>query len=183
MSTVDSFYNPFFYRSANDHIADTHAHLDARALTAHVQQRAACSTTTALLKQELLKISTTILLFLFSLCTYPRTYRRNQDKKREQPSVCLMASIKPASASKTLAHGIHCSQRKWLIDLLTLLPASSIPAWSLRRTGVLGDSLGALRHGVLGKLSRENESHSGLDLARGEGSLQRERAACQKIAA
>ena len=31
--------------------------------------------------------------------------------------------------------------------------------------GVLGDSLGAFRHGVLGQLSREHEADGGLDLA------------------
>lgn len=36
---------------------------------------------------------------------------------------------------------------------------------------VLGDSLGALRHGVLGKLTREDEADRGLDLARGDGGL------------
>ena len=35
--------------------------------------------------------------------------------------------------------------------------------------GVLGDSLGALRDGVLGELTREEEPDSGLDLARGDG--------------
>ena len=44
------------------------------------------------------------------------------------------------------------------MDLITLLGA-----------GVLGDGLGTLRHGVLGELSREKQSDSGLDLARGDG--------------
>ena len=35
--------------------------------------------------------------------------------------------------------------------------------------GVLGDSLGALRDGVLGELTREEEPDSSLDLARGDG--------------
>ena len=35
--------------------------------------------------------------------------------------------------------------------------------------GVLGDSLGALRDGVLGELTREEEPDSGLDLAGGDG--------------
>ena len=35
--------------------------------------------------------------------------------------------------------------------------------------GVLGDGLGALRHGVLGELTGEEEPDSGLDLARGDG--------------
>ena len=35
--------------------------------------------------------------------------------------------------------------------------------------GVLGDSLGSLRDGVLGELTREEESDSSLDLARGDG--------------
>ena len=42
---------------------------------------------------------------------------------------------------------------------------------SLLAAGVLGDSLGALRHGVLGQLSWEVESHSSLDLAAGDGVL------------
>jgi len=41
----------------------------------------------------------------------------------------------------------------------------------LRRRGKLGHSLGALGHGVLGKLSRQHEAHGGLDLAAGEGGL------------
>ena len=40
---------------------------------------------------------------------------------------------------------------------------------SLLGAGVLGDSLGALRDGVLGELSREEEPDSGLDLAGGDG--------------
>ena len=35
----------------------------------------------------------------------------------------------------------------------------------------LGDSLGALRHSVLGQLSRKNEPHSSLDLTRGHSGL------------
>ena len=41
---------------------------------------------------------------------------------------------------------------------------------SLLRAGVLGDSLGALAHGVLGQLTGEQETHSGLDLSAGDGS-------------
>ena len=41
----------------------------------------------------------------------------------------------------------------------------------LLAAGVLGDSLGALRHGVLGELSREVEPDSGLHLATGDGVL------------
>merc|ERR1719324_1523756 len=37
--------------------------------------------------------------------------------------------------------------------------------------GVLGDGLGSLRDGVLGKLSWEEESDGGLDLSGGEGVL------------
>ena len=40
---------------------------------------------------------------------------------------------------------------------------------SLLAAGVLGDGLGALRHGVLGQLTGEKETHSGLDLAAGDG--------------
>merc|ERR1712242_665307 len=39
----------------------------------------------------------------------------------------------------------------------------------LLRAGVLGDSLGALRDGVLGELTGEEEPDRGLDLARGDG--------------
>ena len=37
--------------------------------------------------------------------------------------------------------------------------------------GELGHSLGALGHGVLGQLARQDEAHSGLDLARGHCGL------------
>jgi len=40
---------------------------------------------------------------------------------------------------------------------------------SLLGAGVLGDSLGALRHGVLGQLTGEEEPHSSLDLPGGDG--------------
>ncbi len=40
---------------------------------------------------------------------------------------------------------------------------------SLLGAGVLGDSLGALRHGVLGQLTGEQEPDSGLDLPGGDG--------------
>ena len=42
---------------------------------------------------------------------------------------------------------------------------------NLLAAGVLGDSLGALRHGVLGEFSRKEKSHSCLDLATGDGGL------------
>ena len=42
---------------------------------------------------------------------------------------------------------------------------------NLLAAGVLGDSLGALRHGVLGQLSWEVESHGSLDLAAGDSVL------------
>ena len=41
----------------------------------------------------------------------------------------------------------------------------------LGRGSELGHSLGAFRHGVLGKLAREHQAHRGLDLAGREGSL------------
>ena len=37
--------------------------------------------------------------------------------------------------------------------------------------GELGDGLGALRHGVLGQLPRQDQAHSCLDLARGHSGL------------
>jgi len=40
---------------------------------------------------------------------------------------------------------------------------------SLLGAGVLGDSLGALRHGVLGQLTGQQEPDSGLDLPGGDG--------------
>ena len=40
---------------------------------------------------------------------------------------------------------------------------------SLLGGGVLGDSLGSLRHGVLGQLTREQEPHGSLDLPTGDG--------------
>ena len=41
--------------------------------------------------------------------------------------------------------------------------------WSLLRAGVLGDSLGTLRNGVLSQFTGEEETDSGLDLPRGDG--------------
>ena len=41
--------------------------------------------------------------------------------------------------------------------------------WSLLRAGVLGDSLGTLRNGVLSQFTGEEESDSSLDLPRGDG--------------
>ena len=40
---------------------------------------------------------------------------------------------------------------------------------NLLGAGILGDSLGALRDGVLGELNREEEPDSSLDLTRGDG--------------
>ena len=40
---------------------------------------------------------------------------------------------------------------------------------NLLGAGVLGDSLGTLRDGVLGKLTREEEPDSSLDFTRGDG--------------
>ena len=39
----------------------------------------------------------------------------------------------------------------------------------LLRAGVLGDSLGAFRHGVLGQLARKEKAHSSLDLTGSDG--------------
>lgn len=39
------------------------------------------------------------------------------------------------------------------------------------RRRVLGDSLGALRHGVLGQLTGQDQPHRGLDLPGGDGGL------------
>ena len=40
---------------------------------------------------------------------------------------------------------------------------------SLLGAGVLGDGLGSLRHGVLGQLTGQEETDSGLDLSAGDG--------------
>ncbi len=49
-------------------------------------------------------------------------------------------------------------------------PASLVVVgYSLLGAGVLGDGLGALRDGVLGQLSGQQEPHSGLDLPGGDG--------------
>ena len=40
--------------------------------------------------------------------------------------------------------------------------------YSLLGAGVLGDSLGSFRHGVLGQLARQEQSDSSLDLARSD---------------
>ena len=42
-------------------------------------------------------------------------------------------------------------------------------AWRLLAGGVLGDGFGALADGVLGQLTRQKETDSGLDLAGGDG--------------
>jgi hypothetical protein len=41
--------------------------------------------------------------------------------------------------------------------------------WGLLGAGVLGDSLGTLRNGVLSQFTGEEETDSGLDLPRGDG--------------
>ena len=51
------------------------------------------------------------------------------------------------------------------------LDISSVKIISDLSRGELGDSLGALRDGVLGKLTGEDQAHSGLDLARSESGL------------
>ena len=51
-------------------------------------------------------------------------------------------------------------------------PQHPLGAIRLRRGSVLGDGLCALRDGVLGELTGEDEAHSSLDLTRGEGALQ-----------
>ena len=43
------------------------------------------------------------------------------------------------------------------------------PGDALLGLGVLGDGLGALRHGVLGQLTRQQKPHSGLDFSGGDG--------------
>ena len=41
--------------------------------------------------------------------------------------------------------------------------------WDLLGAGVLGHSLGSLRHGVLGQLTGEQQTHGSLDLSGGDG--------------
>jgi hypothetical protein len=45
------------------------------------------------------------------------------------------------------------------------------PADLFRARGVLGDGLGAFRHGVLGQLTREDEADGGLDFTGGDSGL------------
>ena len=54
---------------------------------------------------------------------------------------------------------------------LFLLLASYLGSTMYLVRGELGDGLGALGHGVLGELTREDEADRGLDLAAGEGRL------------
>ena len=59
-----------------------------------------------------------------------------------------------------------------MIMLVALKRAGGVVRWQLVKllgAGVLGDSLGALRDSMLGKLSRQQEPHRGLDLTRGDG--------------
>ena len=50
-----------------------------------------------------------------------------------------------------------------------LLCKNTAGARRLFRAGVLGDCLGTLTDGVLGKLTRQKKSHSGLDFAASDG--------------
>ena len=59
-----------------------------------------------------------------------------------------------------------------MIMLVALKRAGGVVRWQLVKllgAGVLGDSLGALRDSMLGKLSRQQEPHRGLDLTGGDG--------------
>ena len=58
---------------------------------------------------------------------------------------------------------------EYLVEVL-LLRSKLTPTTNLVG-GELGDGLGALRHGVLGELTREHQAHSGLDLSGREGGL------------
>ncbi len=60
----------------------------------------------------------------------------------------------------------------FLEDLVVLKGPSLFVAsklGSLLGAGVLGDGLGSLRHGVLGELTRQEKTDSGLDLSGGDG--------------
>jgi hypothetical protein len=50
-------------------------------------------------------------------------------------------------------------------------PWNPTSRYLFRGRRVLGDGLGALRDGVLGQLTRQDETDRGLDLSRGDGGL------------
>jgi len=73
-----------------------------------------------------------------------------------------------------LRKSVCCVCLKGFAALWLVVVARARGRWSAdlrRRGGELGHGLGALRHGVLGEFSGEEESHGGLDLAGGEGGL------------
>ena len=59
----------------------------------------------------------------------------------------------------------HSRYYKFRICLYILWYAT----WQLLGAGVLGDSLGSFRHGVLGQLARQEQSDGSLDLTRSDG--------------
>ena len=64
-------------------------------------------------------------------------------------------------------YDLSTNNMKWITDLFNSNDLTS----NCSSLGVLGDGLGTLRNGVLGKLSGEEESDSGLDLSGGESVL------------
>ena len=57
------------------------------------------------------------------------------------------------------------TQRKCIFQLYKVKTDKS----QLLGAGVLGDGLGALRHGVLGELPGQHQAHGGLNLPGGDG--------------
>ena len=55
--------------------------------------------------------------------------------------------------------------------VVCLIKGSELEATRRLSRGELGDSLGALRHGMLGQLAGQDQAHSGLDLTGGDSGL------------
>jgi hypothetical protein len=93
------------------------------------------------------------------------------EERQSAIQLCLPVQC-PARRAVTTTESLHVSRRMVVFSKHQFLREEP---WRrklrLLRRGEFGDGLGALRHGVLGELAREDEAHGSLDLAGGDGGL------------
>ena len=85
----------------------------------------------------------------------------------------VLGYVQKGKPLRSFVQSLWCNVYTSWVDEALRLRATLIKACAcrLRRGSELGHGLGALRHGVLGELTREHEAHRGLDLPGRKGGL------------
>ena len=88
------------------------------------------------------------------------------------PGLGLSLHLTSLATARHLVNGLKSSEKLYIrkeLEPIHCIVYTSGQTRVLLGAGVLGNSLGALGHGMLGKFARKKESDSSLDLPRGDG--------------